>query len=47
MENKMTINKIFPLKLGYFHQEDQDRFLGGQFIYQLIFKKSLNVIMAC
>jgi hypothetical protein len=28
MENKMTINKIPPLKLGYFHQEDQVHFLS-------------------
>ncbi|MFT6107008.1 MAG: hypothetical protein ACJATL_001249, partial [Rickettsiales bacterium] len=28
MENEMTINKIPPLKLGYFHQEDQDHFLS-------------------
>jgi hypothetical protein len=29
MENKMMINKILPLKLGYFHKEDQDHFLSG------------------
>ncbi|MFT6106479.1 MAG: hypothetical protein ACJA0S_000165 [Rickettsiales bacterium] len=28
MMNKM-MNKILPLKLGYFHEEDQDHFLSG------------------
>ncbi|MFT7098192.1 MAG: hypothetical protein ACJAS6_000036 [Rickettsiales bacterium] len=28
MENKMTVNKILPLKLDYFYKEDQGHFLS-------------------
>jgi hypothetical protein len=28
MANKVMIDKILPFKLGYFHKEYQDHFLG-------------------